>query len=310
MAWKAIGVDVAKDWIDVQRLDGKGERIAMEPKALRRFAKGAAEAGALVVFEATGGYDRPLSAALAAAEAAYARVNPAQSRQFARALGVAAKTDRVDARVLAEMGTRLDLAPTEPLPPARRALQALAARRRQLVEMRKQERTRARQTHDPRACRSIVRVIALLDREIEDLETRIAQALAADPELAEIARRLQTAPGIGPITAATLIAELPELGHLDRRRIAALVGLAPIADDTGHRRGIRAIRGGRPIPRALLYNAALQASRHDPGFRAFRVRLQAEGKKVKQAIVATARKLLTMLNAMLRTGTDFVPIPA
>jgi len=281
----------------------------MDPKALRRFAEGAAKAGAFVVFEASGGYDRPLRAALEAAEATHARVNPAQVRQFARATGVAAKTDRVDAGVLMEMGARLDLAPTAPLPPARRALQALAARRRQLVEMRKQEQTRLQQTADPLARRSIARVIALLDREIKAFEAKIAATIAADPELGEIARRLQTAPGVGPIVAATLLAELPELGRLDRRHIAALVGLAPIADDTGRRRGVRRIRGGRPIPRSLLYIAALHASRHDPGFRAFRARLQAAGKSVKQALVATARKLLTTLNAMLRTGTDFVPAP-
>ena len=309
MARFVIGVDVAKDWIDARPLGGKAERIAMDPKALRRFAEGAAKAGAFVVFEASGGYDRPLRAALEAAEATHARVNPAQVRQFARATGVAAKTDRVDAGVLMEMGARLDLAPTAPLPPARRALQALAARRRQLVEMRKQEQTRLQQTADPLARRSIARVIALLDREIKAFEAKIAATIAADPELGEIARRLQTAPGVGPIVAATLLAELPELGRLDRRHIAALVGLAPIADDTGRRRGVRRIRGGRPIPRSLLYIAALHASRHDAGFRAFRARLQAAGKSVKQALVATARKLLTTLNAMLRTGTDFVPAP-
>ena len=308
MAWKTIGIEISPTGSTSSGWTARVERIAMEPKiSPSALGRGRAPVRSLSS-RRPGGSSRSLSAALAAADAAYARVNPAQSRQFARALGVAAKTDRVDARVLAEMGTRLDLAPTEPLPPARRALQALAARRRQLVEI-AGGTSRAGKRRCRAPARSIVRVTALLDREIEDLETRIAQALAADPELVD-RRRLQTAPGIGPITAATLIAELPELGHLDRHRIAALVGLAPIADDTGHRRGIRAIRGGRPIPRALLYNAALQASRHDPGFRAFHVRLQAEGKKVKQAIVATARKLLTMLNAMLRTGTDFVPIPA
>jgi transposase len=138
MAQTVIGVDVAKDWIDAQPLGGKGERIAMEEGALRRFAEAAAQEGAKVVFEATGGYDRPLAAALAAAGVTHSRVNPAQSRQFARALGVSAKTDRVDARVLAEMGARLELAPALPLPPGRRDLQALATRRRQLVGMRKQ----------------------------------------------------------------------------------------------------------------------------------------------------------------------------
>jgi transposase len=306
MARKVIGVDVAKDWIDVQPLGGRGERVAMEATALRGFAERAAREGARVVFEATGGYDRPLAAALAAAGVEHVRVNPGRARQFARASGIAAKTDRVDAGVLAEMAARLDLRPAVALEPARRALQALATRRRQLVEMRKQERTRVQQTHDPLACASIGRVIALLDAEIRELEARMAASVTADPGLAAAAGRMMTAPGVGLIVATGLLAELPELGQLDRRRIAALVGLAPFADDTGHRRGARRIAGGRPVPRALLYIAALHASRHDPVFRAFRERMQAGGLSVKQALVATARKLLTVLNAMLRTGTDYL----
>jgi transposase len=310
MAQMVIGVDVAKDWIDARPRGGKIERIAMEEEALRRFAERAVQEGARVVFEATGGYDRPLAAALAEAGVAYARVNPAQARQFARATGVAAKTDRVDAGVLAEMGARLELAPVVPLSPARRELQALATRRRQLVGMRKQELTRKQQTQDPLAQASISRVIAFFDSEIKDLDARIAAAVAADPALVEPARRLRTAPGVGPVIAVGLLAELPELGRLDRRAIAALVGLAPMADDSGHRRGRRTIGGGRAIPRSLLYIAALHASRHDPGFRAFRARMQANGLTVKQALVATARKLLTVLNAMLRSGTDFIPSAA
>jgi hypothetical protein len=215
----------------------------MEEVALRRFAEAEAEAaareGARVVFEATGGYDRPLAAALAAAGVAYAKVNPAQARQFARAIGVAAKTDRVDAGVLAEMGARLELAPAMPVTPARRELQALATRRRQLVGMRKQELTRSQQTQDPLAGASIARAIAFFDCEIKELDDRIAAAVAAEPELAEPARRLRTMPGVGPVIAAGLLAELPELGHLDRRAIAALAGLSPVADDSGHRRGRR-----------------------------------------------------------------------
>jgi transposase len=310
MARDVIGVDVAKDWIDARPRGGTSERIAMEAGALRRFAERAARQEAWVVFEATGGYDRPLAAALAAAGVAHARVNPAQARQFARATGVAAKTDRVDAGMLAEMGARLELAPAVPLSRARRDLQALATRRRQLVGMRKQELTRSQQMQDPHARASIARVIAVFDSEIKALDTRIAAAIAADPALFEPARRLRTAPGVGPVIAVGLLVELPELGSLDRRAIAALVGLAPIADDSGHRRGRRAIGGGRAIPRSLLYIAALHASRHDPGFRAFRARMQANGLTVKQALVATARKLLTVLNAMLRSGSDFIPTAA
>ncbi|HYN45093.1 MAG TPA: IS110 family transposase [Allosphingosinicella sp.] len=302
-----IGVDVAKDWIDAQERNGKAERIEMQPAPLRRFAKAAAKAEALVVFEASGGYDRPLRAALEAAGAVYTRVNPAQARQFARAIGVTAKADRVDARVLAEMGARLELAPTVPLSPARRQRLEGAPRRRQLVGMRKQELTRLQQTQDAFARRSISRHIDRLTHEIAAFEAEIAARVAADPELAEVDRRLCTAPGVGPVVAVGLLTELPELGQLDRRQVAAMAGLAPVARDSGQRRGSRAIAGGRPVPRALLYLAALQASRFDPGFRAFRERLQAAGKSVKQAIIATARKLLVTLNAMLKAGKDFIP---
>jgi transposase len=207
------------------------------------------------------------------------------------------------------MGKPLDLAPGTPLPPARRALQALAARRRQLVEMRKQEVTRRQQIADRAVVCSIGRHVRLLDREVAGLDGRIAGLVAAEQELAPVARRLRTAPGVGPVVAVGLLAEPPELGQLGRREIAALVGVAPIADDTGKRRGPRHIRGGRPVPRMLLYIAALHASRHDAGFRAFRSRLEAEGKKFKQVIIAVARKLLTVLKAMLRTGTEYIPAP-
>lgn len=303
-----IGVDVAKDWIDVHDHKGHDRRIEMRPGPLGRFARAAASAGAFVVLEATGGYDRPLCTALATAGVAHARVNPARARQFARATGRLAKTDRVDARLLAEMGRRLDLAPAAPVPPARRALQALVARRRQLADMRKQERTRLHQAADAFARRSIVRLLRGLDREIAACEAEIARQVA-DPAFAEAERRLRTAPGVGPVVATTLIAELPELGTLDRRRIAALAGLAPIARDSGAKHRPRAIGGGRPAPRSMLYIAALQASIHDPAFRACRERLRAAGKSVKQCLVAVARKLLVTLNAMLKAGTDYRSAP-
>lgn len=310
MPREIIGVDVARDWIDVQPLGGKAARIDMTGPALAGFAAEAARTGALVVFEASGGYDRPLAAALEAAGVAHARVDPAKARQFARATGRRAKTDRLDAAVLAEMGARLDLAPTEPLSPARRALKALAARRRQLVAMRKAELTRRDQAPDAFCRGSIARMVALLAAEIAAIEAEIADLIGSEPELGEIVRRLRTAPGVGPVVAATLMADLPELGHRDRRRIAAIAGVAPVARDSGRSRGARSIAGGRPLVRSLLYLAALQASRHDPGLAAFRGRLEAAGKTPKQAIIAVARKLLTCLNAMLRTGEDYAPTPA
>lgn len=313
MSQVSIGVDVAKDWIDVQPRRGKPERIAMRPDALDAFAAAAAAGGAFVVFEACGAYDRPLAAALEAAAVPHARVDPAAARQFARATGRRAKTDRIDAGVLAEMGARLELRLAEPLSPARRALKALAARRRQLVAMRKAERTRRSQAAaDPGdfAAASIGRAIRFLDGEIKETDAAIARLVAADPELAARARRLRTAPGIGPVIAATLLAELPELGRRDRRKIASIAGLAPMADESGLRHGVRVVAGGRPLLRSLLYMAAQQASRRDPGFAAFRARLEAAGKRPKQAILAVARKLLVALNAMFRSETDFATAPA
>lgn len=304
-----IGVDVSMDWLDIHHpCPGHrrgAQQIANGGRELTAFARRAARAGAWVIFEATGGYDRALCEALEQAGARFSRVNPARARDFARAIGVIGKTDRVDAQMLALMGERLRPALTEPVPPARRALQAQVTRRFQLVEMRKQETTRLKQTADTEACADIRSHIALLGRRIARFDARIKTLTTEDEAFARIERRLRTAPGIGPVVAATLIAELPELGSLDRRRIAALAGLAPVARDSGKRNPPRAIAGGRPVLRRMLYLAALQASRRHPVFMAFRARLQDQGKSPKTAIIAVARKLLTILNAMLRSQTDF-----
>jgi transposase len=300
-----IGVDVAKDWLDIHDPVGGPRRIENTPRSVRAFAQRSARQGAWIIFEASGGYDRLLREALEAFDVRFSRVNPRQARDFARAMGVIGKTDRVDARLLSEFGVRLRPARTLPLAAARRALQAQATRRRQLVEMRKQEATRLQQTADAEARADIRSLVAVLDRRIARLETRMTEIIAQDLELTEADRRLQTVPGIGPVVAATLIAELPELGQLDRRRIAALAGLAPIARDSGKRIGRRTIGGGRPVVRTMLYIAALHASRRSVVFKAFRNRLEVAGKPVKAAITATARKLLSVLNAMLAKGADY-----
>ena len=179
--------------------------------------------------------------------------------------------------------------------------------RRQLVAMRKQEAPRLQQTADAEARADIRNSLVVLDRRIAKIEKRMTALVAADPEMAAIDRRLRTIPGVGAVVAATLIAELPELGQLDRRRIASLVGLAPVARDSGKRSAPRALAGGRPIVRTVLYIAALHASRWCPAFKDFRARLQSAGKPVKVALIATARKLLVTLNAMIATGTDYQP---
>ncbi|TNC06809.1 IS110 family transposase [Methylobacterium terricola] len=300
-----VGVDVANDWLDVHHVLSGARRIANTAAAARSFAAACAKQGAWFIFEASGGYDRVLRDALETCNVRFSRVNPRQARDFARAMGVIGKTDRVDARMLAELGIRLRPAPTQPLAAARRALQAQATRRRQLVEIRKQEATRLQQTADRQARADIVSLIVVLDRRIAKVEAQINDLIKADPELRPLNQRLQTAPGVGPIVAATLIAELPELGQLDRRSIAALAGLAPIARDSGKRVSPRSVGGGRPIVRTILYLAALQASRRCAVFRDFRQRLQLAGKPTKAALTATARKLLVTLNAMLANGTDY-----
>lgn len=300
-----LGVDVSKDRLDVFHPSLGASQIVNEAKAIRALVRTARRDGFWVIFEATGGYDRALREALEAADIPFSRLNPRQARDFARASGLLAKTDRVDARMLAEFGRRMQPPRTAATPAIRKQLQALASRRRQLVEARKEEATRLAQTADPLVRADIRAMITILARHIRDFEARIAALVASDPDLAQVARRMQGVPGIGPIVAATLIAELPELGRLCRRRIAALAGLAPMAQDSGKMRGRRSIRGGRANVRSMLYIAALHASRHGAIFKAFRARLTAAGKPIKLVLTATAHKLLTILNAMMKSAQEF-----
>lgn len=207
--------------------------------------------------------------------------------------------------MLAEFGRRMQPPRTPATPEIRAQLQSLATRRRQLVEVRKEEMTRLAQTADPVARADIRAMVTILGWHIRDFDARIMALIARDPKLTEVSRRTQSVPGVGPIVAATLIAELPELAGLCRRRIAALAGLAPIAQDSGKLRGRRCIRGGRANVRSMLYIAALHASRHAEIFRAFRTRMTVAGKPIKLVLTATAHKLLTILNAMIKTETDF-----
>lgn len=303
-----IGVDIAKDWIDVHHLStGRRQRIPATAPALARFARAAqGSAGrVLVVLEASGGYERALVAALDAAGTARVRVNPRQARDYARACGRLAKTDRVDAEVLARMGRALELTP-DPVPDPRRSrLAALVARREALTGTIRAERNRAGQTADRWIGREIARLVRVLEAHLAAVEAEIEALLAAAPDLAEERRRLCTMPGVGPALSAALLARLPELGRLDRRAAASLAGLAPHPCDSGLQRGRRRVWGGRAELRRVLYLAAFIASRWEPRIKAFRQRLEAAGKPVKLAITACARKLLTILNAMIRDKTDF-----
>lgn len=260
---------------------------------------------ALVVLEATGGYEYEAACALQAAGLTVAVVNPRMARDFARAMGALAKTDALDAQVLVAFARVLHQHPQrarfiKPLADAeRQALHALVLRRRQIVEMLTAERHRWRLAHAA-AQPSLARVIGFLERELADRDKEVAAHVAQHH--AALAAALTSVPGIGAASVAVLLADLPELGTLCRRRIAALVGVAPLNCDSGQRRGRRAIWGGRADVRRALYMATLVAVRHNPVLRAYYQRLLAAGKRKKVALIAAMRKLLSMLNAIAKSG--------
>lgn len=257
----------------------------------------------VIVIEATGGYERPAVAAMAAAQLPVAVVNPRQVRAFAQALGRTAKTDAIDAHVLALFGARVQPA-IRPIADAdTQALVALVARRRQLLEMLAAERQRLAQATTAVVRRDLRNHVRWLERRVTDVDDDIGGAIERSPVWRIKEDLLRSVPGIGPIVARTLLAELPELGQLDRRALAALVGVAPFNRDSGQWRGKRAISGGRAALRAALYMAALVAARFNPVLRAFYRRLRSAGKPAKVALVAVMRKLLTILNAILKHGS-------
>ena len=297
-----IGCDLSRAFLDVHVLpDARSARIKNSADAISTWLDTLAP-DTLVVLEATSGCDGPLMAALAQRGIAFARVNPRQAREFARAIGILAKTDRVDARVLAEMGTRLDLPVTVPTSPARLRLADFLRRRRQLVEIRKAEKVRRHSAGQDEIAEDIEAMIDLLSARIDDLDRKIAALIAEDRQLRTQADLVTAVPGIGPVVLATLLGELPELGSLCRRRIASLAGLAPHAHDSGKWRGARRIWGGRRKVREALTIAALTASRRIPALQRIRDRLKAKGKPPKAVLIACARQLLVILNAMARDG--------
>lgn len=306
-----VGIDVAKAHVDVavlgatldaRRFDNEAEAHSALIAALKPLG------AALVVMEATGGYEAALACALQAAGLAVAVVNPRQARDFAKAMGRLAKTDAVDAQMLAELAAVLlrrdDLArflrPLTDEP--QQWLAALVTRRRQLLTMLHSERQRLQIT--PRGLHpSIEAIVTAIKEQLDDIEAQMVAHVGE--HFRELDQLLQSASGIGPVASATLIAQLPELGRLNRREIAALVGVAPMANDSGSSKGRRRIQGGRFEVRRVLYMAALTASRRNPSVKVFYERLIAAGKLPKVALVACMRKLLSTLNAMVRTKTHW-----
>ena len=303
-----VGIDVAKAHVDVCVLGVASgvQRFANDADGHSALAAALLPLGAgLVVMEATGGYEAALACALQASGLPVAVLNPRQARDFARSMGRLAKTDAVDARMLAEMAAvlvhREDLARfVRPVADeCQQWLAALVTRRRQLLAMLGSERQRLQIT--PRKLHpSIKAIIAAIKAQLDDLEAQMMDHVRE--HFSGLDGLLQSTSGIGPVASATLIAQLPELGRLNRREIAALAGVAPVANDSGNRKGRRRVQGGRFEIRRVLYMATLTAARYNPVIRAFYERLKAAGKLPKVALVACMRKLLTMLNAMVRTG--------
>ncbi|HET8623589.1 MAG TPA: IS110 family transposase, partial [Gemmatimonadales bacterium] len=302
MAPLYLGLDVAKATVQLaSEPAGLGGQFATDPSGLAALVTQCqAQPVALIVLEATGGYEAPVAAALATAGLPVAVVNPRQVRDFARALGRLAKTDRIDAQVLALFGARVQPAP-RPLPDeGTQELEAVLLRRRQLLDMLHAERQRLPHARGREVRRNLRAHIRWLEHSLIDTDATLEALIQASPLWRVQDHLLQSVPGVGPTLARTLLAQLPELGHLDRRQIAALVGVAPLACDSGTHRGRRQCWGGRPALRSVLYMAALVAARWNPVLRAFYARLRAAGKPAKVALIAVARKLLTILNAMLR----------
>lgn len=304
-----IGIDVAKASLDVAWGSGDNahhstaENSATGRTTLVRQLPPAAESR--VVVEATGGYERALVTALVEAGYRVAVVNPRHVRDFAKALGILAKTDSIDALVLARFGHQVQPRVLEEDPAQRAELVQLVARRRQVIDLRTMESNRLQQTSVRAAQKSIQHVLKLLDKEVDQLEAEIARLLQSDNDWRAKIELLSSTPGIAKVTSATLVAEVPELGRLNRQAIAALIGLAPFNDDSGRHRGSRRVAGGRASVRRVLYMAALSARRCNPVIRAFAERLAAQGKKPKVIITACMRKLLVILNTMIKNNTPW-----
>lgn len=302
-----VGIDVSKDRLDVHlRPSGEGFAVARDGEGIQMLAARLRELGPeLVVLEATGGFETVVAAGLAAEGLPLAVVNPRQIRDFARAVGRLAKTDPLDAAVLAHFAEAVRPEVRELPNEAARALGELVARRRQIVEMMTAERNRRRLMTQKKAIRTVERVLATLQAQLCDIEREIDDAIRGTPAWRARENLLRSVPGIGPNIARTLIAELPELGQIDRRSLAALAGLAPFNHDSGKLRGRRAIAGGRATVRSALFMAVLVSIRRNLPVADTYHRLVQAGKPPKVAIVACMRRLLGILNAILRDQTPW-----
>jgi transposase len=307
-----IGIDVSKARLDVScRPEGLTWHQPNDLAGIAALVARLRELGpTLVVLEATGGYEIPAVAALAAAGVPAAVINPRQARDFAKATGQLAKNDRIDAAVLAHFAEAIRPGP-RPLPDAEvRSLDALLTRRRQLLGMLTMEQNRLGSCTDAAVRADLQAHIAWLSERLISSEKELREAVRTSPVWREKDELLRSIKGIGPVASQTLLAALPELGALTNKQAAALAGLAPYDDDSGSWRGARHVRGGRACVRSVLYLAALSAARYNPALRAFKERRERRGKKAKVVLTAVARKLLVLANAVLRDGRPWSPEPA
>ena len=304
-----VGIDVSKDRLDVAvRPSAESFAVPRTGAGIDELAKRlTAISPLLVALEATGGFETIVAAGLAGASLPVVVVNPAQVRDFAKAVGKRAKTDPIDAMVIAHFAEATKPQVRQLPDETTRLLADLVARRRQIVEMIAAESQRARRVSNPRLKKSIARLHKALEKELAALDDDIGEHVRGTPAWAEKEDLLASVPGIGPTIARSLIAELPELGTLDRRQIAALVGLAPWTRQSGQWRGKSFIGGGRASVRSVMFMGAMVAARYNPPLKAFRDRLVAAGKPKLVAIIAVARKLLTILNAILQDKTPWQP---
>jgi transposase len=304
-----VGIDVSKAKLDVCVLpsgqslsvDNSDAGIAQIVALLKQHPI------ATVLLEATGRYERRVASQLLEEGFAVAVVNPRQARDFARALGKLAKTDKIDAATLAAFAQLGHVRLCEKQPEKRTLLDDLVTRRRQVTQMMAMEKTRAQIPQDKRTRAMIAKVIRVLEQQREDLDRRIAKLIESDDDWRNKRDLLTTVPGVGAVTASQLVADLPELGKLNRQQIAALVGVAPINRDSGTMRGKRSIFGGRVSVRTALYMAAFCAMKFNPVVKTFADRLRAAGKPFKVIVVAAMRKLLTILNVMLKENRPWEP---
>ena len=306
-----VGIDVSKRWLDVQiHQSGENRKIGNDADGLVSLLEWMAGVQPeLIVFEATGGYENRAAQALRQAGWAVAVVNPTRVRRFAEALGILAKTDKIDAKVIAHFAFVVQPAANGQMTDLEEQLAAWVERRRQLLVTESAEKNR--RSTCPQCVRAgIDEHIDWLAAQIEHLEDQIQTLISQRSDWQARAKLIESVPGVGPVTAATMVAELPELGQLNRQKIAALVGLAPFNRDSGPKRGKRRIFGGRAGVRRTLYMAALSASKHNPAIRSFYQSLLTRGKEKKVALIACMRKMLVIINALVRKGEPWLYSPA